>query len=549
LKTKTATPSVTNFLIIKEIRLKLIDALSILSRSSPYAVSTDRVANEELQKFKNYLYIKTEIESDFEKRLSQLDDGHILFLCGSSGDGKSEILNRVKSKYEPHIRFHLDATHSFQANKTAIQTLDELFQEMKEAQKPLVIGINIGMLGNFSVEGSDSHKEIKDSMKNFLSKKSVSQNHIYLDFEEYPKFKFKDKHTTSPFIRELLDKLTENTPENPFYVLYSQEINQNTKSKININFNLLRSSTIKEVIIETLLKVRLARDQFISARSLLDFIYTLLCENKYLFDNLFSETDSELSHQLLELDPAQYRSARLDEFILRRGLDLNENKWLSFRDELRKKGITDIKNAASYIRLFYVFRNEDIGNNYHHEFKKEFDDKQEVLKQYQTYWQLHYDFDNTSSEKQKLQSFYKKILQQAVQIYINRNSPILGKGVYFLGVYNRHLLAAELEVTPDWKQIKGKKSSSLSYFNAHITINNQKIPPIPVNINLLELLFKIINGYRPNKYDKNTIVLLDEVINALTNTGNSSKSLLLYIDREVYKLTEDDGGFIEVGSR
>ena len=72
--------------------MDLIEALSILSKSSPYAVSTERQQNQNFADLKDYLYIKTDIEKDFEEKINNLQLGDIIFLCGSSGDGKSEIL-------------------------------------------------------------------------------------------------------------------------------------------------------------------------------------------------------------------------------------------------------------------------------------------------------------------------------------------------------------------------------------------------------------------------------------------------------------------------
>lgn len=75
--------------------MRFREALSVLSKSSPYAVSTEREESisTHLDAVKNYLYIKdTEIESDFKKSLTSLSpsDKKIIFLYGSSGDGKSE---------------------------------------------------------------------------------------------------------------------------------------------------------------------------------------------------------------------------------------------------------------------------------------------------------------------------------------------------------------------------------------------------------------------------------------------------------------------------
>ncbi len=64
-------------------------ALSMLSKSSPYAVSTSSaMIDPELEKVKNYLYVETEIERAL-KKLETIKSIEIVYLCGSSGDGES----------------------------------------------------------------------------------------------------------------------------------------------------------------------------------------------------------------------------------------------------------------------------------------------------------------------------------------------------------------------------------------------------------------------------------------------------------------------------
>ena len=130
--------------------ISLRDALSVLAKSSPEAVEVERDEGSQ-NIYKQYLYIETQIEKDFSERLSQIKPGDIIFLCGSSGDGKSEILTRYSSLYDKYIEFHLDATHSFEPKKTAIETLNERFTKHKESDKALVVGINIGMLAKIAI--------------------------------------------------------------------------------------------------------------------------------------------------------------------------------------------------------------------------------------------------------------------------------------------------------------------------------------------------------------------------------------------------------------
>ena len=111
--------------------------LDTLSRSSAQAVRTFDNTQGTAGTVKEYLYVETSIEHAFHQALEQVDSAaHILFLCGSSGDGKSEILIRSYARYQTRFQFHLDATHSFQPDKNAIQTLDDVFSRHKHQGQP-----------------------------------------------------------------------------------------------------------------------------------------------------------------------------------------------------------------------------------------------------------------------------------------------------------------------------------------------------------------------------------------------------------------------------
>lgn len=114
--------------------MKLKEALSILSKSSPYSVSTLRKGELDAQLIaKEYLYVRSDIDIDFESGLKKSSKGELLFLCGSSGDGKSEILTRLcRNEDYSSIRFHLDATHSKTQHGSAVDCLNSLFDEYKD---------------------------------------------------------------------------------------------------------------------------------------------------------------------------------------------------------------------------------------------------------------------------------------------------------------------------------------------------------------------------------------------------------------------------------
>ena len=189
--------------------LTLREVLSVLSKSSPYAVSTERSDTSQnlLDEIKSYLYIQMPIETAVNKAISSFgaNDKKVLFLCGSSGDGKSELLTRAKIKHGKRVQFHLDATHSFDPKENAIQTLDKVFNLFETASAPLVVGINTGMLGNYAEAGSN--KFFKNETKNYLENKENTDGITFINFEDYPKFQIDEVGYTSEFAQKLLEQL------------------------------------------------------------------------------------------------------------------------------------------------------------------------------------------------------------------------------------------------------------------------------------------------------------------------------------------------------
>ena len=170
------------------------ELLSCLSKSSPLAVATRGTINPAEKKLKDFLHVKTDIEQAFIETIDNIKEpGEIIFLCGSSGDGKSELLRRHVKKYEAKYTFHLDATHSFDPEQNAITALDRVFRQHKINNKPLVVGINIGMLENYALDGSEEHKEIKTNINNFLHNTDININYHFLNFENFPRFALNPK--------------------------------------------------------------------------------------------------------------------------------------------------------------------------------------------------------------------------------------------------------------------------------------------------------------------------------------------------------------------
>lgn len=526
--------------------MKFIKVLSLLSKSSPFAVSTENAEHDSaLVAYKDYLYIKTDIEADFEQVLKKSRGGEIIFLCGSSGDGKSEILTRYCKKYRAMTDFHLDATHSFSPSQTAINALDDRFTAFKSSNRPLVIGINTGMLGNYAEEGADKHGDIKASIKRFLAGEPTPQHHTYLDFESYPKFHFSDGVSHSDFTEKFMHQLTHADLNNPFYALFEAEKSRCGWTQLCTNFAMLGNVSVQRTIVELLLKSRLMKDQFLTARSLLDFVYQILTMKGYLFDNLFTAIDNEILEQLRSFDPSATHTRDIDEFILQFGLGIESTGYVELKHKLADVGITDITSPRSFLRAIYLLKHDDgFTNDYSRQLVNSFDNR--LVDRYANIWLLHQGYDGTSELRNKLNKFYRESLIPAVHNYCNRNAPFLEKGTYFVSEYNRYSLATELDIKPDFHSIQTQPISRISGFDARLKIGDDKLKAIPININLFQLLEGINHGYRPNKHDKNSILQLDDVIEQIISVANNNHVLHVFSDHEKFKVVKQDSDYFEV---
>lgn len=523
--------------------LDLKRALDILSNSSPYAVSTEREeGNDELATYKDHIYIKTQIEDDFLDALKFAKHDDIVFLCGSSGDGKSEILTRYSQKYKEKADFHLDATHSFAPTQNAIQALDERFSSFKNSQKPLIVGINVGMLGNYAEEGASLHDDIKASIKAFLENKKsdISCHHTFLDFEQYPKFTLGKDESTSDFAAKFLEKLTRQTLENPFYVLYDNEVKRKGHSKLTANFALLGIASVQKNVIALLLSARLIKEQFLTARGLLDLVHKILTMDNYLFDNLFSGADNELLEQIQSFDPCNIHTRKIDEFILQFELKIEDPDFISLNAQLNEIGVYRLSSASSYLRLLYLLKDEtSFSYGLTDPLKVDFDNQ--LVNEFASIWLIHNEFDGSIEKESELFNFYEDTLISAVRAYCNRNCSCLDQGVYFISKLNSFVIAAELEIEADFPRIQNNYSGKIGIFNAYLLVDGHSLQPIPISVNLLDLLNKINKGYRPNKHDKNAVLLLTEIADQIICVANGKNTLFIHKEKNSYKVVNRNG--------
>ncbi len=522
--------------------MRFKDALNVLSKSSSYAVSTENKYTDpqnQLDQIKKDLYVTMPIEHKVNGVIQQLNAAskQVFFLCGSSGDGKSELLVQAKTQASTNIRFHFDATHSFDPHETAIQTLDKLFDEFEQGEFSLVVGINVGMLGNYEQGGRNAL--FKSAIKAYQHNKSQMAGFIFVNFEDYPKFQIIKNAIQADFACKILARIT--SFDSLLFKIYQQEnVNQldEESQRVVMNYRFLCLPGVQEVIVELLFKARLVRDQFVTARNLLDFVYQLLTGPGYLFDNLFSGGDNELAEKLVEFDPALLRTKAIDRFLMAADLKLENEPFNIFCSEmLEKLGLPKLVNPKSYIRLFYILTKTELTAIFPLQFRQDFE--QRLLNDYLDVYRLHFFYDDTPACREKLKAFYNKQLISALRLYINRNAPQLSNKQFLVAQIDTYMIAAQLDIKPDIVAIKANSEVKQHAFIAQLKVGNEVLA-IELNINLFELLERINAGYRPSKNDRSAVILLNEVASKIALIARESSELLISSESAQYKFSLDD---------
>ncbi|MCV4593116.1 DNA phosphorothioation-dependent restriction protein DptF, partial [Escherichia coli] len=113
-----------------------------------------------------------------------------------------------------------------------------------------------------------------------------------------------------------------NDDSNLFQFIFRHDETVNPELKEVANYKLLCLPGVQDVLITQLFKARLIKDQFVTTRTLLDFLHHLLMGPGHLFDNLFTGAENDLIKKVSDFDPARLHTYEIDQFILRYELGL-----------------------------------------------------------------------------------------------------------------------------------------------------------------------------------------------------------------------------------
>ncbi len=561
----------------------LLNELSKLNISSSQSVENE----ENLNEFKTYIHVERSIQKEFIEELKRVvneDSSHLVMLCGNVGDGKSHLLAYTKTHYpDLYTKFTIngDATQSYFTTKTEVDTLaNELVsfkdENIDKSSEKFILAINLGVLNNF-IDSEYCNKDYTKLKKiieeaNLFDSDIISQNLIqdkvsFITFTDYNLFELNGdsdtNYVSSNYIISLLKKITSpHELNNPFYRAYLMDKEKGINSPIIYNYEMLCDDDVQKVLVEYIIRVFVEQKKIISTRDLFNTIYELLVPSEimnyskedsiddfvdYLLPNmLFNNTGrSKLLNFLSYYDPTKVRNEELDDFIIKFNItsdlskiiqeEFNTAKLELFKDyfeyysdlsECSYSGKLTLIKTLIRLAVFY-------GKN---EFKQCF-----IEENYLNYlkYLYFYNCQNRSGYNSLFTDIKKAIFELKGSIK---------KDYICIDELDSYKVSKELKLKPhnDYFDIIGDelsnrfKTSIKIYFSVHP--NKEKIP-LEVDYPLYSAICKLKEGYKPNKVEKEKLVLFEEFINTLINQSPSDYLLITDTEHEedfTFEYDEDE---------
>lgn len=554
----------------------LIRELNRLKASSKEAIENA----DNFSAFKEYSHVNRPISKDLEKILDEnqnKEHGNLVLLCGNVGDGKSHLLaylNKNKPELVQGYKIFNDATESFSPDKDALATLEELLsgfsdQKIESYRNNIILAINMGVLHNFITREHEHYsynrlKEFINESQLFTPKiqpKYTKGHFSILSFGDYNSYELTEKGAVSSFYSELLRKIVKPSDNNPFYLALQEDKKNKVHTIIHDNYRLLQNEVVQESIIQLVIQSIIIDKHVISARAFLNLIADILIPNNYNSKEYLSDLDnleqtlpnllfnrgerSVLLNSISKLDPLHRRSERTDQLII-------ELNTLSNWEKVIKNNIQD-KVAIKWLRPFLNTEEETLSGYSFELFYETFVRLLYLLNKkfadgliedsYKDYINYLYHFNKVNKDEIKI--FYeefKKILfkwkgsPKKNYVYINKPS-------------EKYRIAQKIYLKPTMIHLEPISDDVLQNFKTTIQLayeepNGQSIVTLDIDYPLYRLLYKVKNGYRPNKRDDENAIKFNEFIDKLMKFGEEKEELLVYFkaDNRLYTLKKGDFG-------
>ena len=539
----------------------LLKELSKLKDSSHESVE----GYESLSEFKQYLHVTREIQEELFNKLNEVKDkssSQLVMLCGSVGDGKSHLLAYLNSNYPElmsNFRIHNDATESFDPDKTAIDTLANVLKEfdndhINNSNEKLILAINLGVLNNFME--SDYAKERYSKLNGLLNETNIfdseatSQNydkdpiHI-ISFSDYNLFELYENHVDSEYLKKLFKKITDKNKNNPFYQAYLRDIANEYNGPIRYNYELLMNEKVITEITQLVINAIIKFKRIVSTRELLNFIYEIIVppvikeydkiDEVYdymeeILPNLIYTTSerSPLLKIIAMHDPIHLRHEILDDFLIKLNMtnDLTTiikeylmecDETTAFIESIGNNNITEFRGNEDMIINTIIRYSSILGiNEIKHIFTRD---------SYREFTQYLYVYN--TNNKSGFKDLFEKVKGA---VFRWKGSP--KKNYILIEELSNFNIAEKIDLKPVLVNSNDMGDDLNNRFKTDILLkfkvnNKENIIPLSIDYTLYRMITKLNNGYKPNKNDKEDLVIFNEFIDELIKNGSSDEELLI----------------------
>lgn len=557
----------------------LLYQLSKLRESSQEAVE----GSNSLSTFKEYLHINRPIQEELINALNEAknsDSSELILLCGSVGDGKSHLLAYMNQTYQElmeGVHIHNDATESFDPQKNSLDTLAEVLinfsdENIEISNEKRILAINLGVLHNFLE--SDYAKNSYTKLASFIKKSKIfeteylSENYYdkhfkLISFSDYHPYELTEDGPKSEYFTKLLEKIVQPLDNNPFYIAYQRDIKNKVRGAFIKNYQLLQNESIRNKVSDLLIQTIIKYKHLISTRAFLNFIYDIIVpanideeqfsssvieETEVLLPNLiFNSTDrSTLLKMISQNDPINIRSEKIDEILIQ--LNNSNNITDIFKKHLEFKVIEDWINQLTDLGPFYELTSSTkqllsatlirfsyfLGKNIQDVY---------IDSTYKSYMEYLYKYN--IGHGPGLRQLYDEIKDA---VFAWNGQPKENSTYIFLEENSVNMkLAQSLNISRYAKHLEKRESDLGNRFKNSILIGFQNESKddyelLEIDYQLYKLILKVINGYRPNKKDKEDAIQFIEFIDRLIKLSSKENVLTVY-DNSVnilFKLEYDE---------
>lgn len=302
-------------------------------------------SGKNLSEFSRYMHVERPAEAYLKTRMAETNaqNGGLVLLVGSAGDGKSHMLSSLKSNIESMgFDSYNDATESNSPLMSAIEILKKALVQfndtnLRNTTQKLLLAINLGKLSAF-VDDAEVQQDFSqlvactrhlvngDRIASCSPDETCSRIKI-VDLSTQNLFEFyanqvDDEYPIdSAFMKKVLNKVTIAEETNPFYTAFKvcSKQNETKPNPVLENYRLLSIPAIKDSIVKLVIEAIIRLRLIVTPRDFLDFVYSIVVpdwidsyEHKHDFYRsllpslLFQGNGHKIQQALTLLDPLKH---------------------------------------------------------------------------------------------------------------------------------------------------------------------------------------------------------------------------------------------------